>query len=682
MATGFQNQEGVQENQLRKQLAVAVRSIQWSYAIFWSNSTRQQGVLEWGDGYYNGDIKTRKTVQPLELNVDKLGLKRSEQLRELYESLSVDSSQQARRPSASLSPEDLTDAEWYYLVCMSFTFSPGQGMPGRALVSDQHIWLRNAHYAESKVFSRSLLAKSASVQTVVCFPFWGGVVELGATELVAEDLNLLQHVKTVFLEFPKLICLENKSTSSPQNAGNDEDPVCAEMDNEVLDPEAFTRLNPVAECGTAPEGTTQFPFSFMPYIPKEEIEIDTDRINQVQANVCEELRQSSPNASSDGCELNQNTEDSFMLDGVNGGASQVQSWQFIDEEFSNCIHGSMNSSDCISRTFFCPEKVVYSPNMDNGDNAHLQVLQECNQTKVGSLDIGTDDIHYAKTLSIVFKNSKRLAAPISHSRNHKSCFANWKKGGSVDFQKPVSNSQRMLKKILFDVAWMHDGSSLKSHKENGSKGGVGEPVGDDAGVGHFLLERRREKLNEQFLLLRSLVPSISKFDKASILGDTIEYLKELEKRVEELEGCKESADFETKETRKCPDVVERTSDNYGSNGVTKSRKAKVNKRKASDIVDLEPDLNWVFPKDGLSVELTIYMSEKEVLIEMHSPWRESLLLEVIDAINNLQLDAHSVQSSTSDGILTIILKSKFRGAGVLSPGMIKQAIQRIVDASA
>lgn len=28
---------------LRKQLAVAVKSIQWSYAIFWSPSTRQHG---------------------------------------------------------------------------------------------------------------------------------------------------------------------------------------------------------------------------------------------------------------------------------------------------------------------------------------------------------------------------------------------------------------------------------------------------------------------------------------------------------------------------------------------------------------------------------------------------------------------------------------------------------------
>lgn len=86
-------------------------------------------VLEWGDGYYNGDIKTRKMVQAMELKPDKMGLQRSEQLRELYECLleGEESDQQANMPSAALSPDDLTDAEWYYLVCMSFVFNPGQG---------------------------------------------------------------------------------------------------------------------------------------------------------------------------------------------------------------------------------------------------------------------------------------------------------------------------------------------------------------------------------------------------------------------------------------------------------------------------------------------------------------------------------------------------------------------------
>lgn len=43
-----------------------------------------------GCGYYNGDIKTRKTIQAVEFNADQLGLlQRSEQLRELYESLAA-----------------------------------------------------------------------------------------------------------------------------------------------------------------------------------------------------------------------------------------------------------------------------------------------------------------------------------------------------------------------------------------------------------------------------------------------------------------------------------------------------------------------------------------------------------------------------------------------------------------
>lgn len=91
-------------------------------------------MLTWCDGYYNGDIKTRKTVQAEEMidDDDELGLQRTEQLRQLYESLSAAAEThhyepQARRPSAALSPEDLTDTEWYFLVCMTFEFGNGQG---------------------------------------------------------------------------------------------------------------------------------------------------------------------------------------------------------------------------------------------------------------------------------------------------------------------------------------------------------------------------------------------------------------------------------------------------------------------------------------------------------------------------------------------------------------------------
>ncbi|MED6122272.1 hypothetical protein PIB30_038290 [Stylosanthes scabra] len=53
---------------------------------------------------------------------------------------------------------------------------------------------------------------------------------------------------------------------------------------------------------------------------------------------------------------------------------------------------------------------------------------------------------------------------------------------------------------------------------------------------HVIAERkRREKLSQRFVALSAMVPGLKKMDKASILGDAIKYVKQLQERVESLE---------------------------------------------------------------------------------------------------------------------------------------------------
>ncbi|RWW68341.1 hypothetical protein BHE74_00024132 [Ensete ventricosum] len=53
---------------------------------------------------------------------------------------------------------------------------------------------------------------------------------------------------------------------------------------------------------------------------------------------------------------------------------------------------------------------------------------------------------------------------------------------------------------------------------------------------HVMAERnRREKLTQRFIALSAVVPGLKKMDKASVLGDAINYLKQLQEKVKSLE---------------------------------------------------------------------------------------------------------------------------------------------------
>ncbi|CAH9144318.1 unnamed protein product [Cuscuta epithymum] len=578
---------------LREKLALSITSIQWSYAIFWTVSSSRPGVLEWGDGYYNGDIKTRKTVQSGETITDRIGLQRTECLRDLYESLLA--GELNPQASAALSPDDLTDTEWYFLVCMSFVFNIGHGLPGRAFEKNQTIWLCNAERADGRVFSRALLAKSASIQTVVCFPHLGGVVEFGVTELVIEDTNLIHRIKTSYLNIPHL-------------GRNDKDMICGNANQDSSDA-----------------------------TPK-------------QMNIL------SGNNSSNSMKADQLSRDDVMVGGLGAvnASQQLPSWQIVEEEDNR--HGnhnnSTNSSGSISQNYENCEKASSISNDQKPIKYSQQVHQEFNQeVNLHPLD---NEVHYQTVLSSVLKSSHQfLSGPYLNDTYRESSFVRWNK--EVSLQKSMSGtSQRFLKKALYGLDGKNECFRLGANEE--------------ADRSRVLSERRRRgKINERFVILASLVPNSGKADKVSILDETIKYVKDLKRRVCGAQS-KKGLDANEGMMRGC-DSAERTSSNCGTNTIDNAMKLLPNnKRKACEME----------VKKSSVCEIAVSVIGEEVIVEIRCEWSEGVLIRIIEALTNQQLDCVTVQSSRGDGILSMTIKCKVKALKVVSPVWIKKMLKRVL----
>ncbi|KAL4378248.1 hypothetical protein GQ457_02G015660 [Hibiscus cannabinus] len=130
---------------------------------------------------------------------------------------------------------------------------------------------------------------------------------------------------------------------------------------------------------------------------------------------------------------------------------------------------------------------------------------------------------------------------------------------------------------------------------------------------HVIAERkRREKLSQRFISLSTLIPGLKKTDKASILGDAIKYMQQLQEKV---------ATLEEQAAKKMVESVI----------LVKKTQIYADDETSSSDENFDTQSHKPFP------EIEARVSDKDVLIRIHCEKNKGFISNIINEVEKLHL---------------------------------------------
>eukprot|EP00249_Psilotum_nudum_P022805 c28647_g3_i11 orf=1810-2982(+) len=300
------------------------------------------------------------------------------------------------------------------------------------------------------------------------------------------------------------------------------------------------------------------------------------------------------------------------------------------------------------------------------------------------------------------KDERNRWMQVSSRLRGSSAFLNWK-GYSTQAKKlKPAHHQHMLKSLLFHVTKLQNecrGQISPSRSKGTDKEMLFKTTYDDLGVSHVMAERRRrEKLNDRFLVLRSMIPFVTKTDKASVLGDAIQYLTQLQHRIQELEEhnrqieaqarrkewesqnillnvhAKKILELQKKkitEGNMTCEGVEYVAPSHEVKGILKEEFVELmsatqteNSKSVQELCNQEPMFRQT--ADELRVGVTVSPAGDEASIEIVCQGRDNLLLNFLQALKEMDLEIVWVQSSSSDDTFKAAFTAKVQNSEQLA----------------
>ncbi|PHT92150.1 hypothetical protein T459_00032 [Capsicum annuum] len=269
-------------------------------------------------------------------------------------------------------------------------------------------------------------------------------------------------------------------------------------------------------------------------------------------------------------------------------------------------------------------------NYDRAKEAHLHGIRTlvCISTPHGVVELGSSEV-IQENLELIQLNRSLFGLSNKNSpsqTNHQGLSSfNFVPLGSHHIQKVDTNNNPEIyigNKSSDSGNSDYDNESsamynINSPKKRGRKSSSSTKTERIMAKNHVEAERlRREKLNHRFYALRSVVPNVSKMDKASLLADAVTYINELKAKVEELETSKSECQ---KPKRNYVDTV---MEMYGSRN------------------NINSSFGWCNSTGAYGIEVEVKIIGVEAMVRVRSPNVSYPCARLMNVLRELELQIH------------------------------------------